>query len=71
MKQRMFASKEIFENKYPYVVVNFSDFEPASIIKDFSSKKQADNFISKNGCGEAMTRKRANPKITEFNKKYN
>lgn len=69
MKTRFYSSKEEFERLNPYVIVNFSEYEPASIIENCTSKKTAENKQLEIGGGEVMTRKRAEKEIRDWNEK--
>ena len=62
-----FNSKKEFERKHPYVIVTFSEFENqqpfATIVKSFTNKKTAENWIEREGQYhnsdlEVMTRKK-------------
>lgn len=57
----MFSSREEAERLTPYVLVSFETHDNrtfASIVKSFSCKRTADNYVAKNGynCCEVMTR---------------
>lgn len=71
MGTRTYNSKAEFERLNPYVIVNFSEYEPASIIANCSCKKSAENELLKIGGGEVMTRKKAEGKIKDWNDKRN
>jgi len=71
--RKMYSSKEEAERLNPYVVVNFSEYQPASIVKNCSCKRTANNYVKSQpfaNCLQILTRKQATKQIAEFNKKY-
>lgn len=68
--RKMYESKEQAERLTPYVVVNFSEYEPAHIMENCSNKKVAENAKDKIGGGVIMTRKQSKNAIKEWNDKH-
>lgn len=71
----MYNSKEEAERLNPYIIVSFPVYQgepcgPAQIYESCSCKRTADNLRDRSGGGEVMTRKQAEKKIKEWNKKY-
>jgi len=56
MKTNIYSSKEEFEAKHPYVLVEFNTYENqtiATVFKSFTSKKVGENYIINNGLSRA------------------
>lgn len=69
---KSYNSKESFESKHPYVLVEASSYDgkkcsPAQIVNSFTSKKQAENNAQG---GQIMTRKKAENFITRWNSEF-